>query len=114
MKRTWEEEKTCSKASSLTLIGITKGPKNKDKEKEIEIVEEKGDDRGNEQAHLESPVQERQERQKSLSPIWNLSPHVRELMAIEQQCRNDGDVESYEARDAGKGQTTKNPTVIER
>ena len=36
----WQEEETCPKASSLTLIGVMKGPKNRDKEKEIEIEEE--------------------------------------------------------------------------
>ena len=59
----WEEEETCSRASPLTLTRITKGPKNKGKEKEVEIEEEERDDKGNKQAHLESIVQERQERQ---------------------------------------------------
>ena len=36
----WEEEETCSKASPLTLIRVTKGPKNRCKEKEIETEEE--------------------------------------------------------------------------
>ena len=62
MKGTWEEEETCSKASPLTLSRITKGLKNKDKEKEVETEEDEGNDIGNEQAHLESLVQERQER----------------------------------------------------
>ena len=65
----WEEEETCSRVSLLTLTGITKGLKNKGKENEVETEEEEGDDRGNEQAHLESPFQERQERQRSLRPI---------------------------------------------
>ena len=69
VKGTWEEEKTCSRASPLTLTGITKGQKNKGKEKKVETKEEEGDDRGNEQAHLESLFQERQESQRSLSPI---------------------------------------------
>ena len=56
MKGNWEEEETCSRASPLTLTGITKGLKNKGKKKKVETEEEEGDDRGNEQAHLESPV----------------------------------------------------------
>ena len=84
VKGTWKEEETCSKASPLTMTGITKGLKNKSKEKEVETKEEEEDNRGNEQAHLESPVQERQERQRSLSPIWNLSSEVRE---IHQECK---------------------------
>ena len=63
VKGIWEKEETCSRASPLTLTGITKGPKNKSKEKEVETKEEEGDDKGNEKTHLESPVQERQERE---------------------------------------------------
>ena len=37
----WEEEETCPKASPLTLTGIIKGPKNRGKEKEIEIEKER-------------------------------------------------------------------------
>ena len=76
VERDWEEEKTCPRASPLTFIRITKGPKNKGKEKEVEIEEEERDDRGNEQANFESSVQE---RQRSLSPICNLSLDVREI-----------------------------------
>ena len=60
VKGTWEKEETCFRASPLTSIGITKGLKNKGKEKEVETEKEKEDDRGNEQVHLESPIQERQ------------------------------------------------------
>ena len=72
----WEEEETCSRAFSLTLTGIAKGPKNKGDEKEVEIEEEKRDERGNKKANFESSVQE---RQRSLSPICNLSPYVKEI-----------------------------------
>ena len=78
VKRTWEEEEKCSRASPLTLTGITKGLKNEGKETKVETKEEEGDDRGSEQARFESPIQERQERQKSLSPIYNLYPEVKE------------------------------------
>ena len=85
-------------SSPLTLTGITKGPKNKGKEKEVETEEEVGDDRGNEQAHLESSVQERQERQRSLSPIWNLSPDVREIHQepVESSWQQSNNVEVME------------------
>ena len=45
MEGDWEEEGTCPKVSPLTLIGITKGPKNRGKEKEVEVEKEKGDTR---------------------------------------------------------------------
>ena len=67
-----------SKASTMTLIGITKGPKNRGKEIEVEIKEEE-DDRKEEQEQLESSAQEQQEKQGNLSPIWNVSPEVREI-----------------------------------
>ena len=51
-----------------------------------------------------------------------VSPKVREIhqeptksfKATKQQCRSDGNAESHEARDAGKGQTIKDSTTIER
>ena len=36
----WKEEETCPKASPLTLTEITKGPKNKGKEMDVETKEE--------------------------------------------------------------------------
>ena len=36
VERDWEEEETCPKAYSLTLTRITKGPKNRGKEIEVE------------------------------------------------------------------------------
>ena len=44
----WGNKETYPKASSLTLIGVTKGPKNRGKDKEIEIEEEGGHGRCNE------------------------------------------------------------------
>ena len=43
-----EDEETCPKASPLTLTRVTKGPKNRGKEKEIETKEEERDERENE------------------------------------------------------------------
>ena len=65
----WENEKTCPKASPLTLTGVMKGPKNRGKEKKMEIEEEEGDEKDNEPVQWESPPQEQQEIQRSLSPI---------------------------------------------
>ena len=36
----WEEEENCPRTSPLTLIGITKGPKNRGREREAEAVRE--------------------------------------------------------------------------
>ena len=61
VKGTWEEEETCS-----NIDWNNQGLKNKGKEKEVETEEEEGDDKGNEQVHLERSFQD---RQRSLSPI---------------------------------------------
>ena len=45
MEGDWEEEETCPKVSPLKLTRITKGPKNRGKEKEVEAKKEKGDNR---------------------------------------------------------------------
>ena len=69
MEGDWEEEETCPKASPLTLNGITKGPKNKGKEKVVEVEEKKWVDIENEQVQFESAAQEHQDKQRSMSPI---------------------------------------------
>ena len=46
----WGKEETYPRASPLTLTGVTKGPKNRGTEKEIEAEEERGKDRYNESA----------------------------------------------------------------
>ena len=40
MEGDWEEEENCPRTSPLTLIGITKGPKNRDREREAEVARE--------------------------------------------------------------------------
>ena len=53
----WEKEETYPRASSLTLTGLTKGSKNKEKGKEKEVKEERGPERCHEPARWESPAQ---------------------------------------------------------
>ena len=36
----WEEEENCTKTSPLTLTGITKGPKNRGRGRQVEAVRE--------------------------------------------------------------------------
>ena len=89
----WGKEETYPRASPLTLTGVTKGPKNKGKEKEIEVEEERGKERYNEPNQWESPPQRQQEFQASQSPIWNVSPNIREIHqeqdeSSRHQCNN--------------------------
>ena len=75
----WGKEETYHRASLQTFIGVIKGPKNRGKEKEIEMEEERGKERCNEPVQWESPPQKQQEFQGSLSPNWNVSPNLREI-----------------------------------
>ena len=50
----WGKEETYPRASPLTLTGVTKGPKNRGKEKEIEVEEERGYEGCNEPGQWES------------------------------------------------------------
>ena len=75
----WEEEETCPKTSPLTLIGIIKGPKNRGKEKEVEVGREEGDNIEINQIKFDSATQEHQQRQKRLSPILTVSPYLRQI-----------------------------------
>ena len=68
VEKEWGKEETYPKASPLTLTGVTKGPKNKGNEKEIEVEEEKGNERCNEPAQWESPSQRQQGFQGIQSP----------------------------------------------
>ena len=93
VKGTREEEERCSRTSPLTLIGITRPLPSKCKEKVQEIGKEDRDGRENEKTILVSSVKEREIRQRSVSPIWTLSPDVREFhqgltKSSEQQSNN--------------------------
>ena len=74
----WGIEKTYPRASPLTLIGITKGPKNRGKGKEKETEEEKGNQGCIEPKQWESQTPMQPEAQRSQSQFWNASPELRE------------------------------------
>ena len=42
VEKEWRKEETYPRAAPLTLTGVTKGPKNKGNEKEIEVEKEMG------------------------------------------------------------------------
>ena len=82
MKGTWEEEERCPRTSSLTDTGITRPLVDKGDKKMQEIEEEERDGREDEQAIVVRLVKEREKKQRSLSPIRNLSPDVREYHQV--------------------------------
>ena len=74
----WGKEETYPRASNMILTGVSKGPKNRGKGKEIEVEEERGYGKCNEPAQWESPPQRQQEFQENQSSNWNASPDLRE------------------------------------
>ena len=76
----WKEKDKCPRTSPLTLIGITKGPKNRERGRVVEAVREEEE----EQREIQQPPQESEapklpQRQRSLSPILTFSPEVRQV-----------------------------------
>ena len=44
VRGSWDEEETCPKVSPLTLIGVTKGPRNKKQQRMVEVEAEPAED----------------------------------------------------------------------
>ena len=82
----WEEEENCPRNSPMTLTGITKGPKNRGKEREAKVARGKEENIEINQIQLESEALEQQHRQRSVSPILTLSLDVRQ--AHQKQARS--------------------------
>ena len=74
-----EEEETCPRTLPLTLIEITKGPKNGGTGREVEAVREEEEDTKIQQIQLKSEALEQQQKQRSLSPVLTLSSEVRQV-----------------------------------
>ena len=81
VRGSWEEKETCPKASSLTLTGVTKGPKNK---KEMGMVEvetepaEENDNREMETVPEQIPPAEEEEIPLRMSPLSHSGFELRE------------------------------------
>ena len=73
----WDEEENYPRTSPLTLTGITKGPKNRGREREAEAVREKEEPTGIQQPYLDREAPELQQRERSVSPSLTFSPKVR-------------------------------------
>ena len=73
----WGIEETYHRASPLTLIGITKGPKNRGKDKEKETEEEEGNEGCIEIEQWENQCPLQSEAQRSQSQFWSAPPELR-------------------------------------
>ena len=74
----WEEEENYSKTSPLTLTGITKGPKNKGREREAEVARGEEENREINQIQIDNATQEQEHRQRRASLMLIMSPKVRQ------------------------------------
>ena len=75
----WEEEETCPKTSPLISTGAIKGPKNRGKEKEVEIKREEEDNREVDQIQFDNATPKHPQRHEGLSPILTVSPELRQI-----------------------------------
>ena len=73
----WEEEENCPKTLPLTLIGITKRPKNINRGRQVDAVMEEEEPVETYQPQLEGEAPKLPQRQRSLSPVLTFSPEVR-------------------------------------
>ena len=73
----WEEEENCPRTSPLTLTGITKGPKNRGREREAEVAREEEENREINQIQIDNAAQKQEQRQRRASLILTMSPEVR-------------------------------------
>ena len=89
----WEEEENCHKTSPLILTGITKGPKNRGRERDVEVERDEEDNIEINQMQLEREALEKEQGLNSASPILTLSPDVRQAYqeqagSLEHQSNN--------------------------
>ena len=75
----WEEEENCPRTSPLTLTGITKGPKNRGREREVEAAREEKENIKINQIQIDNMAQEQEQGLNSASPILTMSPEVRQV-----------------------------------
>ena len=75
----WEKEENCPKTSPLILTGITKGLKNKGKEREVEAIGEEEENIEINQIKIDTTSQEQEQGLNSANPILTMSPKVRQV-----------------------------------
>ena len=79
VRGSWDEEETCPKVSPLTLIGVTKGLRNKKQQRMVEVEAEpaEDDDHKEMEAILEqNPPAEEEEVHLRMSPLSHSYPDM--------------------------------------
>ena len=81
VRGSWDEEETCPKASPLTLIGVTKGTRNKRQKGIVELEAELGEENDNREMEIvpeQIPQTEEEEMPFKISPMSPPGPEMRE------------------------------------
>ena len=72
MRGSWDEEKTCPKVSPLTLTGVTKGPRNKNQQRMVEVEAEPVENHDHKEMEAipeQIPLEEEEEMHFRMSPL---------------------------------------------
>ena len=101
VRGSWDEEETCPKVSPLTLIGVTKGTRNKKQQRMVEVEAEhaKDNDHREMEATLEkNPPVEEEEAHFRMSPLSHSYPDLTENFPelAESSRRGEGNTEVME------------------
>ena len=81
VRGSWDEEETCPKAYPLTLIGVTKGPRNRKQKGIVELEAESGEENDNREMETvpeQIPLVEEEETPFRMSPMSPPGPEMRE------------------------------------
>ena len=81
VRGSWDEEETCPKVSPRTLTGVTKGPRNKKKQRMVEIEEKHAEDNDHTKTEAipeQNPPAEEEEVHFRISPLSHSYPDITE------------------------------------
>ena len=79
MRESWDEEETCPKVSPLTLTGVTKGPRNKNQQRMVEVEAELAKDNDHREMEVipeQIPPAEEEEMHFIMSPLSHSYPDM--------------------------------------
>ena len=101
VRGSWDEEETCPKVSPLTLIEVTKGPRNKKQKGMVEVEAEPAEENGNREMETipgEIPPAEEEEMNFKMSPLSHSYPDMTENFPEQEESfrRGEGNTEIME------------------
>ena len=119
VKVSWEEEEICPRVSPLTLIGVTKGPRNKKQKGFVEVEAKptgRNDNREIENFPEQTPPAEEEEMHCRMSPLSHSYPDLRDNFPkpAESSRRNEGTSEIIDMLRSMKKEMEKREKKWER